>query len=196
MKKEKTEKTEKTGKTKKTSKTLIYVIGGVLIALLAFIVYWKFEQLKLDFSELAMMTPGEIAMAIVGIIILAAMAIGMEYLLKKKPDIGKKVEESVTAFWRLTIIPFMVIIIMFLGWLHNKYQYTSTFRENVTQTMCSLGNATMTIYNAGVTIPWWAWIFIWGGLFYFGIDAVIDIWKAKRNKKGEIIDDLNNENKQ
>jgi uncharacterized membrane protein len=138
-------KKEKTEKTKKTSKTLIYVIGGVLIALLAF---------------------------------------------------GKKVEESVTAFWRLTIIPFMVIIIMFLGWLHNKYQYTSTFRENVTQTMCSLGNATMTIYNAGVTIPWLAWIFIWGGLFYFGIDAVIDIWKAKRNKKGEIIDDLNNENKQ
>ena len=107
----------------------------------------------------------------------------MFFIMKKRPDIGEKIEESAKILWSEIWIPAMVFIIMFLGWLHNKYQYTSYFQENMTQAMGSLGNATVSIYNAGANIPGWVWIIIWIGLFYFGIDSIIDVWKPKKENK-------------
>ena len=177
-------------KNNKTNKTTDYIISGLLLITVAAIVYWKFKRLKLDFSgfatELAAMSAGELIAMVIELIVLVAIFLVMMYLFKKKPDTAKKVEESIVILWRKLWIPAMVLIITFLGWLHNKYQYESHFRENVTQSMCSLGNATMTIYNAGNSFQGWVWILIWGGLIWFAFDDVIDVWRTKHKQKKEV----------
>ena len=182
-------------KKKRKNKTLDYIIAGAILAIIVFVVYWEFEKLKasINFSKFAAMSPWQILWAILGAVVLLIIFVGMYILMKKRPDMQKKVEDSVVILWRNLWVPGMVLVIMFLGWLHNKYQYESHFQENVTQSFCSLGNATMTIYNATNSLPGWVWILIWGSLFWSGIDSALDVWREK--KKNEDEDEKKKKNK-
>jgi hypothetical protein len=45
-----------------------------------------------------------------------------------------------------------------------------------------LANSTTSIYNVGTKIPGIGWAAIWIGLFYFGIQSAIQVWKKKEPK--------------
>lgn len=168
----------------KSSHKRLYIILGIIAALLLIYFIGGFDNTIKDYSDMKTLfqsQPDMIVPICISFIIFIFTIVSMTFLAIKKKHMFIKILKSLKIMWLELSMPFTVLIIMFLGWLHANYPYESYFSENVTASFSILTNATMSIYNYGVKFPGWGWILIWGGLFGFGIWNIIDVWREPKS---------------
>jgi hypothetical protein len=166
-------------KKQKLSRTGAIIVACIILSGVGAYIY--FDKEMLADLKLAIDTVG-ILPFIITILSFAIIASLCVYVITHKPKIWNKVIKTLAVIWREIWVPFTILIIMFLGYLHDKYPYESHFQENVTATFIILANSTTSIYNVGTKIPGIGWAAIWIGLFYFGIQSAIQVWKKKEPK--------------